>query len=130
MTVTVPEFANMELAVTGLVLGEDFYTRPDTGPLPFAPTLNRVFGPGSTLRVGFKVWRAAHATDVQAAIELVDASGATIHRLTQVVDTSSARGVVERLSLPAEPGLYLLRVSARSCTVVASEEIGIEVRSR
>ncbi len=76
MTVTVPEFANMALAVTGLVLGEDFSSRPDTGPLPFAPTLNRVFGPGSTLRVGFKVWRPAPG-DVETAIEIRDANGKT-----------------------------------------------------
>jgi VWFA-related protein len=130
LTVTVPEFANSTLAVTGLVLSQSFSTRPDIGALPFAPTLNRVFGPGSTLRVGFKVWAAAETGDVETSIEVLDANGRTVDRVTKAIDIKAAPAVVERLSLPAVPGSYVVRASARSGTVIASEKVGIEVRNR
>ena len=130
LTVTVPEFATRALALAGFVLSQSFSNRPDVGPLPFAPTLNRVFGPGSSARVGFKIWKATQAGNVDVSIEVLDASGKTVHRVTKVVDVTADATVVERLSLPTVAGSYSVRASARDGSAAASEEIAIEIRSR
>ena len=134
INITVPDLRNRALAILGLVIGRSFTNRADAAPLPFTPTMNRVFEPGVTLRVGFSVWRAAEGAvratedDVRATIQVLDANEAPVGSATQRTVLPNGPPVAEEIELPAKPGAYLLRVTARSGTFVATDEVGFEIR--
>jgi hypothetical protein len=129
LTLTVPDFSELALAITGFIVGLDGDNRPDTKPLPFAPALDRTFEEGSRLRAGFQLWRHGVNEDVQTAIELVTGSGQTVRRIERDVHPSDdGRIVVQLPSSVLAPGVYMLRAIATGGGFATKEEIAITIK--
>ncbi len=127
-TLVVPDFAKTPLAVASLVIGTESIRRADAAPLPFTPTLERVFKPRARMRVGFRVWQPKVTADVRVAIEILDVNGRTVDGINQVLKPSDSPIVSTDVFLPTAPGAYTIRVSAFAGTLAASDEISVRVR--
>jgi VWFA-related protein len=127
-TIVIPDFSTMPLAVAGLVLGTETVRRADAAPLPFTPTLERVFAPRTRLRVGFQVWQLAVSGDVQTVVEIVDTARRTVSQIEQVLRPQEPRTLSLDLRLPEAPGVYLIRARASDGRLRASEDITIRIK--
>lgn len=126
LTVEVPAFAEMRLAISGLVIGEGLDTRTDVPPLSFAPTLSREFAAASTLRVGFDVWQPRTPEPVATVIAVLDATGLEVERI-DIAD--GQRRVDAVLSLARlVPGAYALKITATTPSASTAASIAFRIR--
>ena len=129
LTVEIPAYKDMRLALSALVIAEGFASRPDVSPLPFAPTLSREFAVTSTLRVGFDVWQSMAPEPVAVVIAILDAAGREVERIDRSLAGDTRRRVAEALSLGRlTPGGYALKVTATSPSAGATASIAFSVR--
>jgi hypothetical protein len=153
LPIQVPDFSKPSLAVSGLVVGYADGTRiaiapppaaagpgeppaPPPLPMPFAPTLDRVFRRGDSLRVFCQVRRASALDALHVDVELVGDGDKAITSSTYSfgpsADATVAATIVavdHRLSLAEVPaGSYRLRVVAEHGGSAVRQEIGIAVR--
>ena len=119
LDVDVPDLRDAPLSIGGLAPGYAGGARVPVAPpsvrrpappLPFAPTLDRVFAPADTLRVYFEaVSRAPGAT---ASIDVLDVSGRSVltaHPSVTAGDPLRVEDVVPLANLA--PGTYTLRAT-------------------
>ena len=139
----VPELSGREAGIGGFALGvvparvpvvdlaeagrgmASRIRRPRSQALPFAPTLERTFAPGDSLRVHALLPQTGGHETERANIEIVDAMGKAV--FAKVVQSTSGR-VDSTFALPGgfARGAYLLRVERPGTAVKA--ELGILVR--
>jgi VWFA-related protein len=127
LNLEVPDFAGMDLAIAGFVVGRGEVGRTDAAPLSFAPTLDRTFSRADELRIAFEVWRKAPA-DVRAAIEVIDADDRVVHR-SERTDAAGERPHVEvRVPLASLPaGAYALRATITTGRTARTQLIGFSI---
>ncbi len=140
LTLDVPDFSRRGLALSGVVLG---YTDGDRvpvapapvdatappSPVPFAPTLDRVFTTKDTLRVFCQVHRASPQDAIHVDIDVVGADDRVVTSSAYELGPEASDQIDHRLSLAAlTAGPYRLRVSAVHGGAVARQEIGFAVR--
>jgi len=96
-------------------------------PLPFPPTLDRVFVPSDRLRV-FVEGTARSATGLTAAIEIVGADGKSLGTLSTPVSGGDPVRVGGEVPLEGlAPGAYLLRVTVSGGGQKAVRETGFAI---
>ena len=125
LDVDVPDFTSVNAPPTGLVIGFADGPRVPVAPsgparpalLPFAPTLERVFSSGDTLRVYFEIPRGGDG----AMLQLRDAADEPVRSITPPAG-AVADVTLSLAGLPAGP--YALRASTRS----AVREVAIAIR--
>ena len=128
LTVEVPAFTKIPLAISGLVIGEGVDDRTDVAPLPFAPTLSREFAATSSLRVGFRVWQPAPGR-VPTTITVLDASGREVERINEPLSVDGQGRVDAALSLSRlAPGAYALTVTATSPSTSTTASIAFSIK--
>jgi VWFA-related protein len=129
LTVEIPSFTNVRLAITGLVIGQGFDSRTDVAPLPFAPTLSREFVATSLLRIGFDVWQPGAPEPVGTVIAVEDAAGQVVERIETSVAGEGKRRVDAALSLDRlAVGAYALKVTATSPSGSTATSIAFRIR--
>jgi VWFA-related protein len=97
-------------------------------PLPFAPTLDRVFAPSDGLRV--YVEGTARATaDLTARIDVVNADGTNVASSTPLVAPGNPISIAGDVSLQGlQPGAYILRVTLSGGGQNAVRQAGFAIR--
>jgi hypothetical protein len=144
LPVDVPDFDRPTLSLSGVAVGYADGDRiavapasqvdPTSAPsaLPFAPTLDRLFRAGDTVRVFCQVRRAAPADATHVAIDLIDAKGITARTIARDLAPATTDGptsVDERLPLSGlAAGGYRLRVTATHGAASATQEFGLLIR--
>ncbi len=134
----VPQFHTAALTLGGLLVGYADGQRIAVVPsvagaagavaLPFAPTLDRVFAPGDTLRIHAE-GTARVATGLTASIEIVRADGTRVTTMRPAATPGETFGIDGRVPLAGlQRGPYTLRVTASANGQSAMREIGIVVR--
>jgi VWFA-related protein len=124
-SVTVPNFSDDVLSLSGVAIGRAGGTQPGghqgiADVLPFAPTALRMFAPtdriGALLRVHQRARGPAQAVVIET--EIMDVTGATVHTSTRTLSADAftdVLGVDHQFDLPLAalaPGDYLLRFVA------------------
>ncbi len=128
LTVEIPAFAKVQLAISALVIGEGFDSRTDVAPLIFAPTLSREFAGRSTLRVGFDVWQPQAPEQVDTVIAILDAEGREVERIDRSLAVDGTRRVDAALALGRlTPGAYALKVTATSPLTSTASSIAFSI---
>lgn len=131
LTVEIPAFKEVRLAISALVIGEGLDLRTDVAPLLFAPTLSREFATTSTLRVGFDVWQPRAPERVATVIAVLDAAGREVERIDGSLAGDGKRRVDAALSLDRlAPGAYALKVTATSPSSSTAASIAFSIRER
>jgi hypothetical protein len=104
---------------------------PDASPLPFAPSLDRVFRATDSLRVYFEAV-SRPTTSVRALVDLLDATGRVVRSIGVPIVSSRERQIADvAVSLSGLPaGSYVLRamVTGQSGQTV-HRDIGFAIRS-
>ena len=115
-----------DLAETGKGMASRI-RRPRPQALPFAPTLERTFAPGASLRVHAVVPQTAGRDTYRVSIEIVNAMGTAVF----TKDVESTTGQVDAtFVLPQDlaRGAYLLRLIANRPSGTVKRETGFLVR--
>lgn len=158
LDVTVPDFPNAPLALTGIALGfvdgarvpvgrpgARARTRPGEGfpvlppaqeraqygenPLPFEPTLQREFVQADTIRAYFEVVRRNTRSTVTVAVRIIDA-GKEERLGRDLIIGPADHGRVD-LGIPLStlaPGAYVLRATTTDARQTATVETGFIIR--
>jgi hypothetical protein len=126
------------IALSGLLVGTDSDSAPklvESKPLkgltaPFAPSLDREFSPGETLRIFFQVHRKNARTSTEGTVTLLDPDGVTAASVPWRLEPGAANTV--NLALPlasVPPGAYRVTVSGASgADAAAQREVRIRVK--
>lgn len=158
LDVTVPDFSQAPLAVSAIALGfadgarvpVGRQSRPDLtaggapgtalppaqlramigeNPLPFEPTLNRVFTASDAIRAYFEVVRSDVRSPVDVTIRVVDAGNETRMNFDMIIGPTD-HGRVDLL-IPLKtlvPGAFTLQVTAATPRHLARTETGFVLR--
>ena len=132
----VPELGSTAVAIGGVALtyadGARVAVAPPAArraasPLPFAPTLDRVFSASDTLRVYFEgVCTSGRAT---ASLDVLDSSGRAMLTVVPAVASGDPIRVLDVLPLRnLPPGPYTLRAMLTDGSQRATRDVGFAVR--
>lgn len=134
LDVTVPDFAKVPLALSGIALGYSDGAHVPVGKaapdrVPFDPTLSREFKETDTLRAYFEVARQDAASTVSLAIALIDMAG----KVCLTVDESVGPNESGKMDVPISlslvgAGAFRLRVTATDQHATATTETGIVIK--
>jgi VWFA-related protein len=108
ITLEVPDFRTMPLAIANVTLGVGKTRRRDLGGLPFAPTLDRSFDTSTTVRLAFDVWRQQSSADARVIVEIVGLDGTVARRVHDAPAPPSGRVEVPVSLTGLKPGPYSL----------------------
>ncbi len=138
LMVDVPDANHDDAALGGVVLGVDHSAAPVVDrstlanlELPFDPTLDRVFAPGSTLRVFVPVWRREPSAVVRGTITVLSAADRVVASQPWTVGPEAAAGVDTVVSLDGlAPGAYrvLVNMADRTPSDRTLRQVGVVVR--
>jgi VWFA-related protein len=136
LDVDVPDLRSPAVALGGVALayadGPRVALAPPTVkrpslPLPFGPTLDRVFDASDTLRVYAE--GVVHGTRVTASIDVIDASGRSVLTVVPSVAPADPIRIADIVPLRAlQPGGYTLRVTLGDGSRSATRDVGFVVR--
>jgi VWFA-related protein len=135
LDVDVPDLRAAPLAIGGLAVtyadGPRVPVAPPSvrrpAPLPFAPTLDRVFAAHDSLRVFFE--GVSRATQTTVSLDVIDASGRSVLTVVPAVAPGNPlhiEGVVPLRNLA--PGPYTLRATLSDGTRSVTRDLGFSVR--
>ena len=136
LDIDVPDLRAAPLTIGGLALtyadGPRVPVAPPparraASPLPFAPTLDRVFLPSDSVRVYFEA--VGRAQGVTASLDVLDESGRAVLTVKPSVvpgDPLRVEDVIPLANLAS--GLYVLRATLDDRAHTATREIGFSVR--
>jgi hypothetical protein len=135
LAVDVPDLRAAPLAIGGIAVtfadGPRVPVAPPSvrrpAPLPFAPTLDRVFAASDTLRVYFE--GVSRAPGVSASLTVLDAAGGVARTIAPAVSGGSqvrVEGAVPLSGLAAGP--YVLRATLSDGSRTATRDVGFAVR--
>jgi VWFA-related protein len=135
LAVDVPDLRAAPLAIGGIAVtfadGPRAPVAPPSvrrpAPLPFAPTLDRVFTASDTLRVYFE--GVSRAPGVSASLTVLDAAGGVARTIAPAVSGGSqvrVEGAVPLSGLAAGP--YVLRATLSDGSRTATRDVGFAVR--
>jgi VWFA-related protein len=132
----VPDLRSAAVALGGVALtyadGARVAVAPPTVkrpslPLPFGPTLDRIFAASDTLRVYTE--GVVHGTRVTASIDVIDASGRSVLTVVPSVTPGDPIRIADNVPLRAlQPGGYTLRVTLGDGSRSATRDVGFVVR--
>jgi hypothetical protein len=136
LDVDVPDLREAPLSIGGLAIAyaggarvpvAPPSVRRSASPLPFAPTLDRVFTPADTLRVYFEaVSRAPRAT---AWIDVLDSSGRSVLTVNPSVTAANPLRVEDVVPLGnLAPGTYTLRATLNDGSHTVTRDVGFVLR--
>ena len=102
----------------------------DSGLPAVAPTFDRVFDRGETLRVICPIWRRpGSAGPTSARLDLLDEHGTSVFSSSIPMAAAVGPDLDATVSLAGvAPGAYRLRVTATDGSTTASREVGVAIR--
>jgi len=112
ITLEVPDFRALPLAIANVTFGVGETRRRDLGGLPFAPTLERAFDPSTTIRLAFDVWRQPSSADARVIVEIVGLDGTVATRVHDATAPPSGRVEVPVALNGLKPGPYSVVIFA------------------
>ena len=127
VTLNVPDFKTLPLAIANVAIGTGESRRRDLGNLPFAPTLNRTFDSSTTVRLGFDVWRQPASSDTRVIVEIVDFDGAVAKRVHDAPASATGGIVVPVVLAGLKPGSYGVMIIAEGQGIRAQQKVAIVV---
>jgi hypothetical protein len=96
-------------------------------PLPFAPTLDRVFTPADTLRVYFEA--VSRDPRARGSIDVLDGSGRSALTVVPTVTPGDPLRIEDVVPLRnLAPGIYTLRATLAEGSHTATRDVGFSVR--
>jgi hypothetical protein len=127
LTLDVPDFKALPLAIANVMVGIGDSRRRDLGNLPFAPTLMRTFDSGATIRVGFDVWRQPASSDARVTVEIVGLDGTLAKRVHEGPAPANGRVEVPVVLSGLKPGAYAVVMAAAGGATRAQQTVAIVV---
>jgi VWFA-related protein len=112
ITLEVPDFRALPLAIANVTFGTGSARRRDLGDLPFAPTLDRAFDASANVRLAFDVWRQPSSAEARVIVEIVGLDGAVVSRVHDAPAPASGRVEVPVALSGLKPGPYSLVIFA------------------
>jgi hypothetical protein len=101
--------------------------RRAASPLPFAPTMDRVFTSSDTLRVYFEA--ISRSQRVSASLDIVDESGRRVLSVVPALVPGDPLRVTDVVPLRSlAPGPYTLRVTLTDGSRTVTRDVGFAVR--
>jgi VWFA-related protein len=136
LDVEVPGLRDAPLSIGGLVIAYAGGARVPVAPpsvrrpappLPFAPTLDRIFAAADTLRVYFE--GVSRAPGAKASLDVLDPSGRSVLTVVPSVTSGDPLRIEDVVPLrDLLPGAYTLRATLRDGAQTATRDLGFAVR--
>jgi len=127
MTLDVPDFRALPLAIANITIGKGDARRRDLGGLPFAPTLDRAFDSSATVRLAFDVWRQPASADARVTVEIVGLDGTGARRVHDAPAPASGHVEVPLVLTGLTPGSYILSIIAAGDPARTQRKLAITI---
>ena len=127
LTLNIPDFKALPLAIANVTMGTSDARRRDLGSLPFAPTLSRTFDSTATVRLAFDVLRQQASSDARVIVEIVGLDGAVAKRVHDAPVPANGSVVVPVVLAGLKAGAYSVVMSAAGEGTRAQQTVAIVV---